>query len=224
MGGHAEKCITATVAYILKCPASTVPQAMRACKFSDKESKNVRKQMAVRRACDKAMAGKKRAFPPNVIDESTVGKKSVSLLTTAVTRDTTPSTPTMPSGMRSTRSSPRLAKQKPMPKLIRRNLRAMQKVQVNKLAMGDFEKCALKRATKWYAWERNCSGGLSSYQIKKKVKQEYGGVGPTTLGHWEPRMGRTRASSSQKWCKPCLVINLTLFLCAYNIVCNDQYM
>ena len=169
MGGRADKRIAATVAYILKCPASTVPQAMRACKFSDKESKNARKQMAVRRARDKAMAGKKRAFPPNVIDASTAGKTSVSPLTTAVTCDTTPSTPTMPSSTRSPpRSSQRLMKQKPKPKLIRRNSWAMQKVRVNKLAMSDFEKRALKRATKWYARERNRPGGLSSYQIKKK--------------------------------------------------------
>ena len=53
----------------------------------------------------------------------------------------------------------------------------MQKVRVNKLAMSDFAKRALKRATKWYARERNIPGGLSSYQIEKKVKLEYSGVG-----------------------------------------------
>ncbi len=121
MGGRADKRIVATILYISKYPALTVPQAIRACKFSDKESKNAGKQMAVRRARDKAMAGKKRAFPPNVIDASTAGKTSVSPLTTAVTCDTTPSTPTMPgSTMSPTRSSSRLMKQKPKPKLIRR--------------------------------------------------------------------------------------------------------
>ena len=54
----------------------------------------------------------------------------------------------------------------------------MQKVRVNKLAMSDFAKHALKRAKKWYARERNIPGGLSSYQIEKKVKLEYSGVGP----------------------------------------------
>jgi hypothetical protein len=53
----------------------------------------------------------------------------------------------------------------------------MQKVRVNKIARSDFAKRALKRATKWYARERNIPGGLSSYQIEKKVKQEYSGVG-----------------------------------------------
>ena len=44
---------------------------------------------------------------------------------------------------------------------------------MNKLAMSDFAKRALKRATKWYARERNIPGGLSSYQIEKKVMLEY---------------------------------------------------
>ncbi len=82
-----DKCIAATVAYILKCPASTVPQAMRACKFSDKESMDAGKQMAVHRACDKALAGKKRPSPPSVISASRSGKKSVSPLSTVVTSD-----------------------------------------------------------------------------------------------------------------------------------------
>jgi hypothetical protein len=85
MGGRVDQCIVATITYILMCPASTVSQAMRACKFSDKKSKNAGKQMAVCRACDKAMAGKKRAFPPNVLDASTARKMSMSLLTSAVT-------------------------------------------------------------------------------------------------------------------------------------------
>ncbi len=76
-GGHADKRIATTVAFILKCPASTVPQAMRACNFSDKESKHAGMQMAVRRARDKALAGKKRHPPPSVIiSASRSGKKN----------------------------------------------------------------------------------------------------------------------------------------------------
>ena len=88
MGGRADKRIAATVADILKCPASTVPQAMRACKFSDKESKHAGMQMAVRRARDKALAGKKSPPPPSVISVSRSGKKSVSPLSTVVTGST----------------------------------------------------------------------------------------------------------------------------------------
>ena len=49
---------------------------------------------------------------------------------------------------------------------------------MNKLAMSDYEKRALKKATRWYAREKNITGGLLSYQIEKKIKAEFGGVGP----------------------------------------------
>ena len=77
----------------------------------------------------------------------------------------------------STRSS-RLTKDKPKLKLIRKSSRAMQKMRVNKLAMLDFAKRAFKRATRWYARERDLPMGLSPYQIERKVKQEFGSVGP----------------------------------------------
>jgi hypothetical protein len=44
------RCVDKRIAYLLRCPRSSVPEAMRACKFSDKESKDARKQMAVNRA------------------------------------------------------------------------------------------------------------------------------------------------------------------------------
>ncbi len=49
-GRCVDKPIGRTIAYLLRCPRSTVPEAMRACKFSDKESMYARKQMAVHRA------------------------------------------------------------------------------------------------------------------------------------------------------------------------------
>ena len=48
----------------LHCPRSTVPEAMRACKFSDKESKDAGKQMVVRRAREKANSAKRKTPPP----------------------------------------------------------------------------------------------------------------------------------------------------------------
>ncbi len=65
-GWCVDKRIKRTVAYLLGCPRSTVPEAMRACKISDKESSNLGKQMAVRRARKKAAAGKRIALPPNL--------------------------------------------------------------------------------------------------------------------------------------------------------------
>ncbi len=124
-----DKRIATTVAFLLKCPASTVPQAMRACKFSDEESNHAGMQMAVRRARDKALAGKKSPPPPSVtISASRSGKKSMSPLTGSTAL--APSSPSTPGSTRSKRSSP---KEKPKEKDIRRNSRAMQKVRVNKL-------------------------------------------------------------------------------------------
>ncbi len=49
---------------------------------------------------------------------------------------------------------------------------------MNKLAQSDFAKCALKRATKWYAREVKKEDGLSSYEISKRVKSKYNGIRP----------------------------------------------
>jgi hypothetical protein len=54
----------------------------------------------------------------------------------------------------------------------------VQKFRINKLAASDHAKRALKRATRWYAQEKDKPGGLSLRQIEKKVKKEYDGVGP----------------------------------------------
>ena len=62
-GWCVDKRIGRTIAYLLHCLRLTVPEAMRACKFSDKESKDAGKQMAVRRAPDKANSAKRKAPP-----------------------------------------------------------------------------------------------------------------------------------------------------------------
>jgi hypothetical protein len=64
------------------------------------------------------------------------------------------------------------------PKLLitRKNLEAMQRHCINKLALSDFHKRALKRATTWYAQEKDKPKGLSLYQILQKVKKEYNGI------------------------------------------------
>jgi hypothetical protein len=62
--GHDGKRITYTVAYLLKCSASSVPQAMQVCKYSDKESSNVAKQMAVCQAWKAALKKKKKSPSP----------------------------------------------------------------------------------------------------------------------------------------------------------------
>jgi hypothetical protein len=60
----------------------------------------------------------------------------------------------------------------------------MQKFRINKLAASDHVKHAQKRATNWYAREKNKTGGLSSIQIEAKVKKEFNGVGPHAATIW----------------------------------------
>jgi hypothetical protein len=108
---------------------------------------------------------KKEVLPPISIGASKVGSpaSTVSPITTAVTgsysspstrsRTRTPTTPTTP-------SSRRLPRSKPNMKLTRRNPRAMQKHRINKLAISDFSKQALKRAT------RHCLRGRRSSKKK----------------------------------------------------------
>jgi hypothetical protein len=55
-----DKCAERTVAYLLRCPRSTVRKAMRTCRFSDKESKHAGKQMAVHRADSNATTNQRR--------------------------------------------------------------------------------------------------------------------------------------------------------------------
>ncbi len=59
-GWCADKHIRRVVRYLLRCPRSTVPEAMRACKFSDKESKDAGKQMAVHRTDSNATTNQQR--------------------------------------------------------------------------------------------------------------------------------------------------------------------
>ena len=49
-GRRVDVRIAHTVAYLLRCPRSSVPEAMRACKFTLDESKNRSKQMTIRRS------------------------------------------------------------------------------------------------------------------------------------------------------------------------------
>ena len=177
--------IAHTVAYLLRCPQSLVPEAMRACKFTLDESENRSKQMTIRRslAAQKATGGKVAPPPPYVIDTVTAAATTVLPLTNQMstvrggpsmpttTPPRTPTTPTTPGGTRPTWP-------KPKQRLIRKSAGGRQKFRINKLAASDHAKCALKIATNWYAKEKNKTGGLSSLQIEAKVKKEFDGVGP----------------------------------------------
>ena len=151
-GRRVDVRIAHTMAYLLRCPRSSVPEAMRACKFSLNKSESRSRQMMIRRSFAKKA-------PPDIIDTATAATTTVSPLTTvrgdpstqATTpppprTPTTPTTPTTPGGTRATQP-------KPKQRLIRKSAGGMQKFRINKLAASDHAKRALKRATSWYAKE-----------------------------------------------------------------------
>ena len=84
-----------------------------------------------------------------------------------------PRTPTMPT----TPGSTRRTRPKPKQRLIRKSAGGVQKFRINKLEASDHAKCALKRATKWYAKEKNKTGGLSSLQIDAVADDIIGALG-----------------------------------------------
>ncbi len=142
-GGRADPRVERTVAYLLRCPRSTVPEAMRASKFSLAENSHPTKQMAVRRAYGKASGGKTKPPPTNLVETSTAGTLTVSPLTNSLQRQQAASSQiSTPRRSHGGSQSPKL---KPKPRLIRRNSRAMQKARVNKLAQSDFAKLAIRR-------------------------------------------------------------------------------
>ena len=85
--------IAHTVTFLLRCPGSTVPEAMRACKFSLEESLHPAKQMAVRRSFAKASAGKAVAPPDVIVAAATATTTTVSPLTNQTSAVRGPSTP-----------------------------------------------------------------------------------------------------------------------------------
>ena len=61
-----DKRIAKAAAFKLRCQSASIPEAMRASKFSLAESSNPAKQMAVRRAYEKVIRGKTKAAPASV--------------------------------------------------------------------------------------------------------------------------------------------------------------
>ena len=138
-GLRMDERIARTVPILLQCPGLSVPEVMRACKFSLDESINIMKQMEVRQSFAKATGGNAVALSPNVID-TTVGTLKVLPLTnqttavrccgtpmtpttppmTTSTPPRTPTAPTTPGGTQTTRP-------KPKQKLIRKSVGALQK-------------------------------------------------------------------------------------------------
>ena len=158
-GRQVDKRIAQTVSYLLRCPRSSVPEAMRACKYTLDESSHPTLQMAIRRSYAKATGGKLKS-PPEIIDKYSAAATTVSPMTN----------PTyVVGGPPSTRPmTPMPMTPKPKQKLIRKSARGMQKFRINRLAASDHAKRALKRATRLYAQEKDKPGGLSLRQQQRR--------------------------------------------------------
>ncbi len=61
-----DKRITHAVSFKLQCPEASIPKAMHTTKFTLEESSNTAKQMAVRRAYEKAIGAQKN-IPSTVL-------------------------------------------------------------------------------------------------------------------------------------------------------------
>ncbi len=156
MGRQVDKRIAQTVSYLLRCPRSMVPEAMRACKYTLDESSHPTLQMAIRRSYAKATGGKLKSPP-----------KIYSAATTTVSPMTNP-TYVVGGHLSTWPMTPMPMTPKPKQKLIRKLASGMQKFRINRLAESDHAKRALKRATRLYAQEKDKPGGLSLREIEKK--------------------------------------------------------
>ena len=73
-GGRVDKRIAKAAAFKMRCRDALIPEAMHASKFNLAESLNPAKQMAVRRAYEKAIGGKTKA--PTTVSLSTTSTGS----------------------------------------------------------------------------------------------------------------------------------------------------
>jgi hypothetical protein len=165
-GRRVDVRVAHTVTFLLRCPRSSVPEAMRACKYTFDESASRSKQMAIRRSFAKATGGELVAPPDVILAAVTATMTTVSPLTnqTSVVRgpSTPPTTTTTTTRMATTPGGTRTTWPRPKPKLIRKLAGGMHKFRINKLATSDHAKRALKRATKLYVQEKDkkvlCNG------------------------------------------------------------------
>ncbi len=165
-GRRKDKCIANAVAFKIRCQGASIPEVMRATKLTLKKSEDTAKQMAVRCAYQRAVTTNSNAPSAVLVNRSSsllslltdtvVASSAAAATSVSSTRDsTTPRSPCMPL----------VVVPQPKEKLIQKTTRAMQKHRVSKLAKLKHMKSALKRASTWYAREKDKSDGLSSYEI-----------------------------------------------------------
>ena len=169
-----DKRIAKAAAFKMLCQDASIPEAMRASKFTLAKSLNPAKQMAVRRAYEKAIGSKTKAPITVSITTKSTGS-SLSLLSESPRTKSTAKTGTQTPE----RHDDAKIQLKPKARQIRNTASGMQKWRVNKFDSSDHNKRAFKRATSWYYRElQKGNAGLSSYEIAKRLKREFDGAGP----------------------------------------------
>jgi hypothetical protein len=92
-GWRVDVRIAHTVTFLLRCPWSSVPEAMRACKYTFDERASRSKQMAIRRSFAKATGGELVAPLDVIVAAATATMTTVSPLTNQTSAVRGPSTP-----------------------------------------------------------------------------------------------------------------------------------
>ena len=162
-----DKLIAKADAFKMRCRDASIPEAMRASKFTLAESSNPAKQMAVRRAYEKAIGGKTTAPATFLVATTSTGSSLLPLTESPRTKSSATTGMQTPDE----RHDDVEIQLKPNSRQIRNTASGMQKWRVNIFDSSDHNKRAFKRAMSWYDRElQKGKAGLSSYEIAKRVK------------------------------------------------------
>lgn len=178
--GDDRNVIKRTVALYFKLPGITIPQVMRAAKFSITDSKDPTMQMRVRRAIHAATKRMKDKTIAGLVAASIFADELISPLTD----DCQPSTVFASSFASSDTGGGEEIISKPSQEETRNNsIRAVKKVNASK-KVSAHKANAFKRATKLYHDELQKSGDhlkekKSAEKIAEAVKLQFDGVGPS---------------------------------------------
>lgn len=161
--GAEDPRVERAVKFLLNCPKSSIPQAMRAVKFTEKEVKNPTTQMQVRRRLKKAKTAQQKgsASPPSVLRAMRISPS----------RPTTTDNANLPNA-----HVVRAAIEAATSNIKQIRATSSQSVQktVNKKASNKVKTMAFKKATRMLAIEQMKTKGMGVRKIVRLIKEEYG--------------------------------------------------
>ena len=156
-----------TVSLLKAHPTLKLPSAMYLARFTEEECKDRSIQMRVR-----------RLIPPSAVtthssSDETMTPKTIESSVSSLTADTS-----SPSELTNSLHGKALFPA-PKPSQERKTATAKQQQRAGKATIKNHKKRAHKRATSWYAKEKEKENGLAAETISKKVKEEFDGHGPS---------------------------------------------